>query len=114
MSKYFGTIGYAINEEIRPGVYKPRISERQYYGDVLRNTRRYDSAGKVIDDLTINNSLSIVADPFAYSNFHSIKYATYKGTKWIVKSVEPQYPRLLLTLGEPYNGTNNGQEAGTP
>ena len=114
MNKYFGTIGYDVPRETRPGVYTPHITEREYFGDVLKNTRRYDSAGKVNDDLVINISLSIVADPFAYENFHHIKYATYMNSKWTVKTVDPQFPRLILTLGELYNGKNNGQEAGTP
>ncbi len=114
MNKYFGIIGYGIDEEIRPGVHKPRIVERKYYGDVLKNTRRYDGAAKVNDDLAISNSLSIVADPFAYQNFHCIKYATYMGSKWTVKTVETQYPRLILTLGELYNGQTNESETGTP
>lgn len=104
MSKYFGKIGYGVTEEIRPGVGLPTITEREYYGDIVRNIRRYENGGEVNDDLNINVNLSIVADPFAYQNFHQIKYAEYMGSKWKVSSVEVQYPRLILTLGGVYNG----------
>lgn len=104
MSKYFGKIGYGVTEETRPGVYEPQIVEKEYYGDIVRNTRRLENGGKVVDDLNINMTLSIVADPFAYQNFHQIKYAEYMGSKWKVSSVEVQYPRLILTLGGVYNG----------
>lgn len=104
MSKYFGKIGYGVTEESRPGVYEPRITEREYYGDIVRNTRRYENSGKVVDDLNINMTLSIVADPFAYQNFHQLKYAEYMGARWKATSVEPQYPRLIITLGGVYNG----------
>ena len=104
MSKYFGKIGYGVTEEIRPGVYEPQITEREYYGDIVRNTRRLENGGKVVDDLNINMTLSIVADPFAYQNFHQLKYAEYMGAKWKATSVEPQYPRLIITLGGVYNG----------
>lgn len=107
MSKYFGKIGYGVSEETRPGVYVQRIVEKDYYGDIVRNTRRLENGGKVNDDLNINMTLSIVADPFAYQNFHQLKYAEYMGAKWKATSVEPQYPRLIITLGGVYNGEDD-------
>lgn len=104
MAKYFGNIGYGVTEEIRPGVSLPTISEREYYGDIVRNVRRYENGGKVNDDLNINMTLSIVADPFAFQNFHQLKYAEYMGAKWKAVSVEPQFPRLVITLGGVWNG----------
>ena len=104
MAKYFGNIGYGVTEEIRPGVSLPTISEREYYGDIVRNVRRYENGGKVNDDLNINMTLSIVADPFAFQNFHQLKYAEYMGGKWKAVSVEPQFPRLVITLGGVWNG----------
>ena len=104
MSKYFGKIGYGVTEEIRPGVNLPDLTEREYYGDIVRNIRRYENSGEVNDDLNINMTLSIVADPFAYQNFHQLKYVEYMGAKWKATSVEPQFPRLIITLGGVYNG----------
>lgn len=104
MSKYFGKIGYGVPEETRPGVFEPKITEREYYGDIVRNSRRLENGGKVNDDLNINMNLSIVADPFAYQNFHQLKYVEYMGAKWKATSVEPQFPRLIITLGGVYNG----------
>lgn len=103
MAKYFGNIGYGVTEETRPGVSLPTISEREYYGDIVRNVRRYENSGKVNDDLNINMTLSIVADPFAFQNFHQLKYAEYMGAKWKAVSVEPQFPRLIITLGGVWN-----------
>lgn len=104
MSKYFGKIGYGMTEETRPGVYEQKITVKEYYGDIVRNSRRLENGGKVNDDLNINMNLSIVADPFAYQNFHQLKYVEYKGAKWKATSVEPQFPRLIITLGGVYNG----------
>lgn len=106
MGKYFGKIGYSVTEQTRPGVWKERVTEREYYGELLRNTqRRYENGdSQVNENIVISNNISILADPFAYENFAHIKYAEYMGTKWIVNSVEVQYPRLILTLGGVYNG----------
>lgn len=102
--KYCGKIGFAMgDEEFAPGVWTEQITERTYYGDLIRNTRRLQSSGNIIDNIQISNQISIVADPFAYENFHAIRYATYMGTKWKVTSVDVQRPRLTLDLGEVYH-----------
>lgn len=102
MAKWFGKIGYAETEEISPGVWKEQIVEREYYGDLVRNTRRLQTADKINDDIIVSNELSIVSDPYANQNFHSIRYVEFMGSKWKVSSVEVSYPRLILTLGGLY------------
>lgn len=104
MAKYFGSVGYAEIKETRPGVWVDGITERQYYGDVTRNMRRWQSSENLNDDLTVNNQISIVADPYAYQNFHAIKYVTWMGSRWKVSNIEVQYPRLILEVGGVYNG----------
>lgn len=103
MAKYCGKIGYATTVETTPGVWSEQIVERKYYGDLTRNSRRLQSPDKVNDDIVIANQLSIVADPYAINNFHSMRYAEFMGAKWKVSDVEVQYPRLILTLGGVYN-----------
>ena len=104
MAKFYGTIGYAKTVETMPGVWTEQITERDYYGDVIRNSRRLQSSDKVNDDISISNQISIVADPYAINNFHSMRYAEFMGAKWKISDVEGQYPRLLLTLGGLYSG----------
>lgn len=104
MAKWFGTIGYAIDEETRPGVWEKKITERQYYGDLIRNTRKLESSGQVNDNVIIADDISIISDPYAVEHFHSMLYAECFGSKWKILSVDVQYPRLTLTLGGLYNG----------
>lgn len=104
MAKFCGVIGYAETIEQSRGVWVDQITERKYYGDLVRNTRRLQTSDKLNDDIEIANEISIVADPFAYENFHNIKYVEFMGTKWKVSNIEVQYPRLILTLGGLYNG----------
>lgn len=102
--KWFGAIGYAEQVETNPGVWKEEITEREYFGDMTRINRRLQSANQVNDNIDISNEISIVSDPYANENFHSMRYATYMGTKWKITSVEVQYPRLILSLGGVWNG----------
>lgn len=103
MGKWFGKVGYVWLNETTPGVYTEDITEREYYGDVVRNVRRLQSTDKVNDDINISNEISIVADPFAYTNFHYIRYVEFMGAKWKVTTAEVKYPRIHLTLGGVYN-----------
>lgn len=103
MSKYCGKIGYATTIETTPGIWTEQITERTYYGDIIRNNRKLQSSGNINDNITISNEISIVADPFANENFHAIRYAEFMGSKWKVSNVDVQYPRLILSLGEVYN-----------
>ena len=103
MAKYFGSVGYAEDEEVSPGIVKERIVTREYYGDIIRNNRRLENSDQVNDDINITNQISIVSDPYAIENFWKIRYATFMGQKWKVKTVEVEFPRLILTLGGLYN-----------
>ena len=103
MAKFCGVIGYVITNEIEPGVYVEEVIENEYYGDVIRNTRRLREAAKVNDDINISNQISIVADPFANNNFHAMRYIMFMGVKWKITEVEVQYPRLILSIGGLYN-----------
>ena len=104
MAKWFGKIGFGLSTETRPGVWEEVITEREYYGDLIRSIGRPQGAEQLNDNIKINNNLSIVADPFARENFYSIRYVMYEGVKWKVSAVEVQYPRLILDMGEVYNG----------
>lgn len=103
--KFYGKIGFMETVETTPGVYEEQITERNYYGDVMRVSRRYSgSSEKVNDDLDINNEISIVADAYAYQNFHALRYVEWMGAKWKVSSVTVERPRLILSVGGVYNG----------
>ena len=106
MAKFYGKIGFVATVETSPGVWMPQITERSYYGDVTRNVRRLENASQVNDSINVANTISIIADPFANENFHSMAYIEFMGAKWKISSVEVQYPRLLLTIGGLYHGEN--------
>ena len=105
MGKWYGEIGYSETVETTPGVWMPQDTVRSYYGDVIRNTTRWSgNSNSTNDDLTVNSQISIVADPFANEKFHSMKWIKFMGVRWKITTVDPQPPRLLLTLGGVYNG----------
>lgn len=107
--KFCGIVGYCETVERtgdHEGAWIPNvITERRYYGDVIRNTRRWEENRESINDnLNVNNSISIVADAYAYEHFYAMKYVIWMGTRWKITNVEVQRPRLILTVGGVYNG----------
>ena len=108
MAKWYGVIGYAETVETEPGLWEEQITERHYYGDLVRNTRKLQTSGGVNDDINVANEISIVADPYANQNFYYMRYVDFMGAKWKITNVEVQYPRLILSIGGLYN---DGEQA---
>lgn len=106
MAKWFGVVGFmkTVEDQEAPGTWIESVKEVSYYGDIIRFNKRWTSpSDKENDDLDINNQISIVADPFAMNHFHQIRYVEWMGTKFKAKSVEVEYPRLIISIGGVYN-----------
>ena len=102
--RFFGEVGYAVTAVDDYGVSRPEFVKRNYYGDVLDLTSRWRDTEHLNDDITVSHRISILADPYAIQNFPYIKYVEWMGTRWDVKTIHVEYPRLILTLGGVYNG----------
>lgn len=106
MTRFFGEVGYADSVETSSGsgVWEDEVSEIQYYGDVLRDTKKDQSGAGLNNDVVVNNSISIVADEYAFKHFFKIKYVRWNGVLWTITNVEVKSPRLILSLGDVYHG----------
>lgn len=115
MAKFYGYVGYVRTVETSPGIWEEVAEERRYSGDITRNTRRWDRSDYLNDDLTINNTISIVSDRFASENIFAMRYVKWMGSCWKITNVEVARPRLILTLGGVYNGpeTETSGDSGT-
>ena len=104
MAKWYGKIGYAVTEEVEPGLWESKIVEKEYYGDVITDRRNRQNTGEINDNLNISNSISILADPYASQNCSNMAYIEFMGAKWKINNIEVQDPRLILSIGGVYNG----------
>lgn len=115
MARFHGKVGFIRTIEYdpinHPSVWREESTEREYYGDVMRNTRRWDqNSGGTNENLVINNTISIVADSFANENIGAMRYVRWHGDLWSITNIEIQRPRIILTIGGLYNGPD---ESGT-
>lgn len=108
MARFCGIVGYIDTKETSPGVWEEIPTEKTYRGDVTKNIKRYDSGENLNDDISLNNTISIIADAYAYQNYFAIRYVEWMGARWKVTSVEVQRPRLILSVGGVYNGDSSG------
>lgn len=103
MAKFYGKIGFFETRETEPGIWEEVITEKPYYGDITRNISRYQQTDNVNGSISINNTISIVADPYATNNFQYMRYVIFNGVKWHITSAEVEYPRIILSIGGLYS-----------
>jgi hypothetical protein len=108
MTKFAGKVGFApVQKEIPEGSGNWKIVpvEHRYRGEILKTARTLEDGTKVNNDITVQNSISIVANAFAREHFFDMLYVEWQGVLWKVDSVDAsQPPRLVLRLGGRYNG----------
>lgn len=104
MAKFFGKIGFVIPINVGDSVYEEKPIEKDYYGDVLKNNRRWENGDGLNDNVNLNNTISILSDAYSNQNFANIRYVKWMGSYWKVTNIEVQRPRLILTIGGVYNG----------
>lgn len=110
MARFHGKVGFGVTVEDpeASGVYVDDVVEYEYFGDVVRASRTLVQGDHLNQDVAVGNAIRIVADAYARGNINAIRYLEWMGVLWTVTSVEVQHPRLLLTMGEVYNGPTPG------
>jgi len=103
MAKFAGLVGYVTQEETVPGVWSPVENPKMMKGDVIRQSSSSQNGDKVNSDVSLNHRVSLVGDAYAFGNYYNIKWISIDGRKWEVDSVEIQRPRIIVSLGGPYN-----------
>ena len=104
MPKCSGVIGYALAGETQPGVWTEGITEKKYYGDIIRDNRKIIDQGEINGSVNINNNISVVSNKFMLENLAFMRYISLNNSKWKVSTVDIKPPRLIITLGGLYNG----------
>lgn len=103
MARFCGKIGFFTTVETEPGIWEEQIVEKAYYGDITRNISRYQQTENVNGNISINNTISILADPYATNNFQYMRYVIFNDVKWHITSAEVEYPRIILSIGGLYS-----------
>ena len=103
MSRWYGKIGFSVQEETSPGIWNEVVVEKNYYGDISNRSRRWQQGQDLLDDITITNEIIITTDPYIIENLTNIRYVEIMGIKWKITNITLNHPRLTLSLGGIYN-----------
>lgn len=101
--RYSGKFGYAVPTETAPGVWEDVITERDYIGDVVQRTEVLEG-DSVLPSYRTTTSISVLSDGVLKQNYADLRYVTYAGERWTVASAVLQPPRIVVYIGEVYNG----------
>ena len=103
MAKFHGVLGYKKTEETEPGIFTPVITRVACHGDLIRDTKKWDTGETQNDNLSISNRFSIVSNDSMLQNLEYIRYLEWEGVKWKVNNIEIRRPRLILSISGVYN-----------
>lgn len=102
--RYSGKFGFAIPTETAPGVMDDVITEREYIGDVVQRTEAFSVMDSVLPQYRTTTSVSVLSDGVLAENYDGLRYISYMGKNWSVSSAVYEFPRLIVYIGELYNG----------
>lgn len=109
MAKFYGKIGFSTTVKRASGIWEPVTVEKEYYGELLKRRHSWSSNGESPNDnLVISNVISVIADDYLTNNIADMRYVVWNGSKWEVKSITVNHPRIEITLGGVYSGQTTG------
>lgn len=108
MGKFYGEVCYSDSVETSPGIFRNAEKIVKYYGDTQELRSGWVSqSNSTLDNCTMNLTIRICADAYAYENWQKIKWVNYNGVKLKVTGVTPKRPRLVLSVGGVYLEDSN-------
>lgn len=103
MARFYGSIGFAVECETAPGVWRASIEEHTYIGNVTRNGIRWDQGDNMNEPIRVDNAISVIGDDYLNAHLADIRYVVYMGRKWKVASIQVQRPRIILQIAGDYH-----------
>lgn len=102
--RYSGKFGFSESTETAPGVMEEVITERDYLGDLVQRTEAFSVADSVLPQYRTTTSVSVLSDGVLTENYKKLRYISLMGENWSVSSAVYQFPRLIVYVGDIYDG----------
>lgn len=102
MSRFSGKLGFVMTRETEEGVWLEEFVELPAKGTIRNLYVRNDNSSSVNTNLRLTNEISVLMDSKIETYLETLKYVVWKGSKWEVKSIGANYPRLTINLGGLY------------
>lgn len=102
MSRFSGKLGFVNTRETEEGVWLEDRIELPVKGTIRSLYVRNDNSSSANTNLRLTNEVSILLDSKIQTYLETLKYVIWKGSKWEVRSIGVNYPRLTINLGGLY------------
>lgn len=97
-------IGYGQTVEVRPGISEDVITEAEKLAEVKQKTEAFNVAGSIIPEYRTTTSVSVFSDGPSKVNYSDLRYVVHAGERWAIASAVSEPPRIIIFIGEVYNG----------
>ena len=102
--RYSGKLGIAEQTEVSPGIWEETITEHDVLGDLKQRTEVLDQGDSILPRYRTTTSISVFSRGVGPIDNSMIRYVTYTGKRWAITSLVEFPPRLVIYIGEEYNG----------
>lgn len=102
--RYSGKLGVSEQTEVSPGVWEEVITEHDFLGTVTSRSEAVDQGDTVLPRYQITTTVSGLARGVGLLDNSNLRYLTYAGSRWSIRTDQTKYPKLLLYIGEEYHG----------
>ena len=102
--RYSGKLGLVEQLEVRPGIWEEVVTEVPVLGTVRQRTEVLTGEGTVLPEYGTTTSISVPARGVGPQDNSMIRYVTYKGLRWQIRSIVDEPPRIVIYVGEVYRG----------
>lgn len=102
--RYSGKLGIVQQTEVRPGIWEETVTEVPALGTLRQETTVLASVDNVLPQHTTTTSIVVPARGVGPTDNSAIRYITYKGIRWQIRSVVDEPPHIVIYIGEKYNG----------
>ena len=104
MTRYAGVVGIDMGVvESQPGVYTPTITEFNVSGNVMEQRASWTSGEHQQETARASHDISVYMTDEIRTRFSSAVYITWQNVKWSISNVRYHHPRVIFSLGVPYN-----------
>lgn len=106
MNRYNGVIGYMGDDTVdSTGLVTQNPVEIPVRGRVSIQRTTWSDGETVHSKIVNRNILDIMPPQVILDNLTRMVYITYNDEKWIISSFEKKNKRLIIKMGEVYDGT---------
>lgn len=102
--RYSGKLGIVEQKEVRPGIWEEVVTEEPVLGTLEQRTEVLDGSSEVLPRYTTSTSISVPARGVGLQDNSVIRYITLRGNRWQIASIVDKPPRIVIYVGEKYNG----------